>query len=176
MIRKVMLIILLAGIGLSQAGCLAWLTGNTNEITTITYPDGTVTVVQTLSDDGMYQLQAGEIRRAKYAAVASCTTCTGVEIVAMILGIELGDDPIIKGMNGFEMTDSVLSNIAPYALAAWGVEKLADAKGDINMSGDNATYAPLENHITGSDGATANIPYRFNSPNPTITTTATGMP
>jgi hypothetical protein len=71
-----------------------------------------------------------------------------------------------RGMNGYELTAKLGSDMV--AIAPWGAVGFVAYEGikrsGTHINGDNATYAPFENHLTGSDGSNANIPYRYSSP------------
>lgn len=169
--------LLLVGVlGFSQAGCYGWLSGQQNTIVTTTYPDGRLVVEQSLTDDGMYYRAVQEIKVARYEA-ARCDICDPGERIGLLAVAGLADDEVlVKGMNGFELADRAMKSVGPYALGAYAVERLTSRPDTVNMNGDNATYAPFETHVTNSDSATVDIPYRFGTTEMPTTTTTTSAP
>ena len=181
--KKLFLFSLLALIGVTQSGCFAWLSGaGENKVTTTTIyrQDKTVdrvVVAQELSNDAVYYQEAGKVL-ASSGGASECKDCTPGEKVALeafsAIKVVSGKAFVDRGMSGVEALASVGNNVvnhSPYGIFGFMAYEYAKRPG-VNMSGDNAVYAPFENHQTGSDGSSVTIPYRYDSPD---TTTITDM-
>lgn len=155
------------------SGCTGWLSGHANIITTTTFPDGRIEVQQEFTDDGLFYVTKGDIKKAIYAA-ARCDECSPGEKIGLLAVAGLSDDgELVKAMNGYEFANSTLSMASPYALGAFAVDRLTKRPASVTLNGDNAVYAPFETHVTGSSGATTTVPYRYDSPDTPTTTTST---
>ena len=71
------------------------------------------------------------------------------------------------GLQALNTLAGQATSIAGFGAMGWISTALASKIGNVNVSGENNSYAPFESHVTGSSGATVDIPYQ----SPTTTTT-----
>jgi len=126
------------------------------------------------------QAEADRIGAQSDAIWATVTSAGGTENEKLLLAVigsmqieRLRPVPlnIDKPITGFAVLNNLVDKgpiLAGFG-TVYGVSYQAIKRPGVEMHGDNGTYAPLELHQTGSDGASATVPYRYGSPD-TITT------